>query len=82
MGWAGIQNGALLAQAASQGFDALLTKDTNLQYQQNLKTLLISVVVLHAETFDIEDLRPLIPKLLQTLERLSEATDASVKLEL
>ena len=71
MGWAGIQNGALLAKAAASQFDALLTKDTKLQYQQNLSTLPISVVVLHADTNDIEDLRPLIPALLKTLEHLS-----------
>jgi hypothetical protein len=35
MGWAGIKNGALL-QLASGSFDALLTVDQGIEYQQNL----------------------------------------------
>jgi hypothetical protein len=35
MGWASIENGALLRLAES-GFDVFLTRDRNLEYQQNL----------------------------------------------
>jgi predicted nuclease of predicted toxin-antitoxin system len=48
MGWAGIENGELLALAASDGFEVFLTKDANLQYEQNLKDFPIAVVVLRA----------------------------------
>jgi predicted nuclease of predicted toxin-antitoxin system len=37
-GWAGKQNGELLKLAEAQ-FDVLVTVDTNLRYQQNLKGL-------------------------------------------
>jgi predicted nuclease of predicted toxin-antitoxin system len=70
MGWAGVENGALLALAASSNFDAVLTKDTKLRYQQNPTNLPVAVVVLRAASNDIEDLRPLIPALLRALTTL------------
>jgi hypothetical protein len=33
MNWAGIENGELLALAATAGFDALVTKETKIQYE-------------------------------------------------
>ena len=47
MGWGGVKNGNLLALAASN-FDAFVTVDKNLAYQQNLSTLPIAVIVLDA----------------------------------
>jgi predicted nuclease of predicted toxin-antitoxin system len=70
MDWAGIENGELLTLAASAGFGALLTKDTNLQYEQNLVNLPISVVVLQAASNDLDDIRPRLPALLEGLTRL------------
>ncbi len=35
-GWSELENGALIEIAESSGFDALVTTDKNLQYQQNL----------------------------------------------
>jgi predicted nuclease of predicted toxin-antitoxin system len=67
MGWGGIENGELLALAASAGFEAMLTKDANLQYEQNLKDLPIAVVVLRAASNDIDDIRPILPELLIAL---------------
>jgi predicted nuclease of predicted toxin-antitoxin system len=60
MGWNGARNGELLQLAKAQNFDALLSKDANLQYEQNLVNLPISVIVLHAPSNDIEDIRPLL----------------------
>ncbi len=45
-GWASIQNGTLLALAAGE-FDALLTADKGMAYQQNPATLPVSTHVLH-----------------------------------
>jgi hypothetical protein len=45
MGWGGIKNGALLALAAPE-FDAFITVDKNLPYQQNVAALPIAVVLL------------------------------------
>ena len=45
-GWGGLPNGDLLARAEAEGFDALITTDQNLRYQQNLAGCKMSVVVL------------------------------------
>ncbi len=45
-GWRELSNGDLLAAAESAGFDALLTTDLNLRYQQNLTTRRIAIVAL------------------------------------
>jgi predicted nuclease of predicted toxin-antitoxin system len=71
MGWGGIENGDLLALAAQNGFDAFITKDANLEYEQNLMNLPISVVVLEAASNDMDDIRPLLPILLKALTGLS-----------
>jgi hypothetical protein len=47
MGWGGVNNGALLALAAKE-FDAFLTVDKKLPYQQNLANLPIAIIVLEA----------------------------------
>ena len=74
LGWSGVRNGVLLAQAAAAGFDAILTKDANLQYEQNLTSLPLAVVVLHALTNDIDDIRPLLPSVMMTLAILTPRT--------
>ena len=45
-GWSNLPNGELLRRAEAEGFDALITTDQNLRYQQNLKGRKISIVVL------------------------------------
>ena len=45
-GWSKLKNGDLLSQAEAEGFDALITTDQNLRYQQNLSNRRISIVVL------------------------------------
>lgn len=69
MGWGGTKNGALLRLAASD-FDVFITVDKNLPYQQNLSTLPIAVVVLHALSNELQVLMPLVPKLEETLASL------------
>jgi predicted nuclease of predicted toxin-antitoxin system len=44
-GWSGVKNGKLLALAAT-GFDAFITVDKNLSYQQNTSDLPVAVLVL------------------------------------
>jgi hypothetical protein len=69
MGWTRLGNGALLRQAAAE-FDALLTADQNIEFQQNLTTLPMSVVVLVATSNRLESLEPLVPDVLKVLEIL------------
>ena len=68
-GWAGLKNGALL-RTATQEFQVLLTGDQNLAYQQDPSTLPMSVIVLVAVNNRIETLRPLVPKVLEVLQRI------------
>jgi hypothetical protein len=67
MGWGGIENGELLRHAASAGFEALLTKDEGLEFELNLPSLPMAVVILHAPSNKLVDIRPLLPSLLQAL---------------
>ena len=66
MGWASKRNGELLALAASQ-FDAFVTADRNLSYQQDVSAFDIPIVVLVARGNRLDDLRPLVPRLLEIL---------------
>lgn len=70
MGWAGVENGELLTRAAEQGFEALVTKDANVQYEQNLINLPIAVVIIRSASNDIDYIRPLLPDLFQALTNL------------
>lgn len=70
MKWSGIENGELLRRAAEAGFDALLTNDRDLEHEQNLDAIPISVVVLLAKANTIESIRPLYPLLLAALDQL------------
>ena len=66
MGWSGISNGKLLSLLRGQ-FDVFITVDSNLAYQQNPSTLPVAVIVLRAPSNKIEDLRPLLPRLLSAM---------------
>lgn len=45
MGWGQLKNGALLKEAESQ-FDAMITTDQNLKYQQNITGRKLAILVL------------------------------------
>ena len=77
MGWSGVKNGKLLA-LASQDFDAFITVDQNLPYQQNLAMLPVSVVVLMAYSNELSALLPLVQKLEKTLADLPQQSYALV----
>ena len=65
-GWAGLTNGELLSRAQVE-FDALVTVDRRLPFQQNLSRFSIAVVVLRGPSTRLEELRRLIPDLLTAL---------------
>ena len=60
MGWAGRSNGDLLRLAADHGFDAFITADKGIEYQQNVDTLPIPVVVMIASRTRVQELQPLV----------------------
>ena len=59
--WNGIKNGELLKLLIEDNFDALLTFDKNLQYQQNFKKYTLTVFVLSARINSYEELMKLTP---------------------
>ena len=61
-GWAALTNGELLTRAQRE-FDAFVTVDRNLPFQQELSRFSISVIVLRARSNRVGDLRALIPQL-------------------
>ena len=70
VGWAGIANGKLLDRA-SERYEAFVTMDRNIEYQQNISKLPIRVVVLRAPSNRLVHLRPLVPTILHALAALA-----------
>jgi predicted nuclease of predicted toxin-antitoxin system len=68
-GWAGKQNGELLSLAEA-AFDALVTVDANLRYQQNLVGRKIAIVVLQSSSNRLDHLRQHFPAVLSALEKI------------
>jgi len=77
-GFKGLKNGQLL-QAAANDYDVLVTVDQNLQYQQNLKTLAIAVLILQAKRSTYPLLKPLMPDVLKALEQIKPGDLTIVK---
>ena len=66
-GWLGRRNGELLGLMMLDGFDAFVTIDKNLQYQQNLRRFSIKLFILNAPNNKIETLQPFLTKLTDLL---------------
>ena len=65
----GTADNPLLAEAQA-AFDVLVTVDRNLQFQANTAAQPLAVVVLHAQSNRLADLKPLVPELLQALNHI------------
>ena len=68
LGWATLKNGDLLRCAQEQGFDVLVTTDSNLRYQQNLTARNIAVLVLSTTSW---------PRIRAVAERVAKAVAAA-----
>ena len=71
MGWATKKNGELLTLAETE-FDVFITVDRNLSFQQNLPSFNIAVLILHAPSNRLADLRPLASSVLSNLPALTK----------
>jgi Domain of unknown function (DUF5615) len=71
LGWSSKRNGELLQLMLAQGFEALLTVDQNIPFQQNVRASGIAVVVVVARTNRVKELRPLVPKILDALRAVA-----------
>ena len=68
-GWARLKNGELLQAAEDADFALLITTDQNLQYQQNLATRRIAVLVLTTTSW---------PRIRASVDRVVHAVNALV----
>jgi len=69
-GWSSKRNSELLRLMLAEAFDAFLTVDQNLPFQQNVAASGVAVVVVAARTNRLKELRPLVPAILSALERV------------
>ena len=60
------------------GFDALLTMDKGIQYQQRLAGRKIAIIALRAVSNRLPDLLPLIPSCLSALATIPPGTFVSI----
>ena len=66
--WSRLKNGELLDAAERQGFEVLVTTDSNLKYQQNLKSRRIAIVVLSTPSW---------PRIQRAVAEVVAAVDAA-----
>jgi predicted nuclease of predicted toxin-antitoxin system len=69
-GVAGLKNGELLTAAETAGFEVFVTVDQGIEYQQNLITRKLAVIILRAKSNRLKDLLPLAPICLARIESL------------
>jgi hypothetical protein len=74
MGWKSLENGNLLSAAAASHFDAMLTRDLGVPFQQHLPALPLAVVVIQSRTNKLDDIAPLLPAILNGLTTLTPRT--------
>ena len=75
-GWAELQNGDLLA-AAEKEFEALITTDQNLRYQQNLSGRQLAILVL--PTTSLPRIQQHIPEVLAAVNALKPGDFVELK---
>ena len=62
--WSTLENGDLIRSADAEGFDLLVTTDSNLKYQQNLRDRRIAILVLLSTSW---------PKIHASVDRVKDA---------
>ncbi len=68
-GWAELTNGELLRAAEEAGFDAMITTDQNIRYQQNLVERKLTIVVINTNNWT--QIRRFKSTILSTISQIS-----------
>lgn len=76
--WTGIENGKLLELALKNGYEAFITQDSNLQYQQNLAKYKIHIIVLKLKDSRLSGLKILTPKIKLNLNKAANSTEFGI----
>ena len=74
MGWRGVKNGELVRRISSEGFDAMITVDKNLQFQHPVSRLPFALIVLDTPRTTLTMLRELVPACLEILRDVKPGT--------
>lgn len=69
-GLSGLRNGELLNAAEAAGFEVFLTVDQGIEYQQNLISRKLAILILRAKSNRLMDLLPLAPICLARIKSL------------
>ena len=77
-GLKGLKNGNLLRSASDQ-YDVLVTVDQDMQYQQNIKSMNIAILVLAAKRNSYDALHPLMNQALDALNHINPGTVVIIK---
>jgi hypothetical protein len=76
-GWSKLKNGELLDAAEKEGFAVLVTTDSNLQYQQNLRSRRIAIVVLSTPSWP--RIQRAIASVVDAIDQATERSHREVK---
>ena len=68
-GWAGTTNGELLRRMGGE-YDALVTMDRGIEFQPNLTTVAVGILLIRAPSNRMVHLYPLVPAILDALPAL------------
>ena len=75
-GWSGLKNGELLKKISGR-FEVLLTIDKRIEYERKIPAD-VAVITVKARSNRIQDLRQLVPELLQAVEDAKPGRSISV----
>lgn len=78
MGWRGFKDREILDLAEKYPFDAFITADKNLFYQQNLTGIILRVIILYSSSTRPDHLLPLMEKISEILSSLSVGTSVLI----
>lgn len=70
MGWTGTSNGELLSLAEAAGFEALITADRNLEFQQNVARFQLGVIVIMVPSTNRKAVLALVEDIADALGRI------------
>jgi hypothetical protein len=79
VGLKGLKNGQLLSAAVAQGFEALITVDRRMPFQQNLANLNLALIIMVATPCRYEQLKLLVPKVIGALEAIKPGEFVIIK---
>lgn len=72
MDWLGKKNGELMKAASDEGFEAFVTIDKNLKFQQNIKQYPLAILILDHPRSTRRHLKPLVVKVLDLLKKVKQ----------